>query len=199
MMVETQQPTVRPADRPRQWEHITLGPNRTEWNSYHALVEFCLEFGPPRCFVDWPVPLLREYLLWHMRARTLVWVCEPMDLRDKYRERPVLGVGIIWPTTLARIEEATRMGTCVFDWDAARTERADAIYICEVIARPGADRRAWVKLIARDLWVRFPQGRGLPLFYHRRRQDGQWATKRLDGKLTRWAGLPETKEELWQA
>lgn len=188
-----------------------LAPNRAEWDLFYALVEFCREQGAPRCFAGWPELVLKEYLLWHLRQGTLAWVCAPMDLRRPGMNqrrigepgRELWGVGMIWPTTLARIHACTRQGECVFTWEPADWAGSTAIYICEWIVRdsrelvpPGKGRREVLKALARTLWVRHPEQRGKPMWYSREGKDGRWESKRFDSRLLGWAGLPETKEEM---
>lgn len=184
-------PATRPCQRLYQ-PMAAPGPNYSERQLFQMLLAFCLEFGKPRCFADWPEKLLREYLLFHLRARTLVWVREDLSLQDKYRLRPILGMGIICPTWADWIEEATRTQTCVFQWD--RPSPVDAIYICEVITRPGPKRGEILKCLARTLWVRFPQWRELPRYYSRQDRAGRWESKRLAPRLVNWAGLPQAEE-----
>lgn len=186
----------QPEQRPTPWEHLQLAPNLQERAVFNELVTFCRTHGGRRCFAGWPDRLLREYLLFHLRQHTLVYVRPGMALKDKYALRPILGVMFAWPEYEATIEECTEKQECVFAWQVPH-HHEDGIYVAEVIAAPGREpsRRQIVQTMARTLWVRWPQHRGKRVWYHREVQ-GRWESKRFDSRLLGWAGLPQEKEEM---
>lgn len=128
---------------------------RADQRLWDQLVGFCRQHGGP-CYRGWPACVLRRYLQWHVRERTLVLV-QTSDGPDG----KIVGCAIIYPCDFGRL--TTEGKGWAFGWEKPNWD-LPAVYFADFIAvRPGA-----MEAICQSFWERFPEGREKEWYCHRK-------------------------------
>lgn len=138
--------------------HHSIAPPRAD-DRLQALLTFCQQHGPPRCFGGWPAETLEAYLLFHIHRGTLAYVMR--------QHRPV-ALAIGYQRTRAELE-APASADRPFEWQPSNP-LGDCFYLAELVIEPAerAQRREIIMALIGELQARFPGWRSLRFYAHRR-------------------------------
>lgn len=154
----------------------------------HRLADFAQTYGQqsktsPGSYCGWPLPLLREYLEFHLRARTLFYQLSPINSH-------VLGLGIAWQMSQRAAHDRHRCREHVFAWEPS-DPFGDVLFLADFVT---VQRGVCFQLL-REMFARHRGWDALPCLTYRR------------GRLTSYTArhfqriahaLPKPKEEtLW--
>jgi hypothetical protein len=155
----------------------------------HRLADFAQTHGQqsktsPGSYCGWPLPLLREYLEFHLRARTLFYQLAPAN------PRVVLGLGIAWQMSQRTAHDRHRCREHVFAWEPS-DPFGDVLFLADFVTV----RRGVCFQLLREMFARHRGWDQLPCLTYRR------------GRLTSYTArhfqriahaLPKPQEEtLW--
>lgn len=119
------------------------------------LVEFCWRRGG-KCYGKWPVQRIRQYLLFHMRQGTFVFL-RTFGIQD------ICGTAVAWQCQEAPLRVRLARGWHGFEWKG-NDPRGDCVFVADVVAtRPGA-----LRVLIGTLVDRFPQWRSLKILTMRK-------------------------------
>lgn len=123
------------------------------------LVDFCALHGPPHCYRDWPRATIENYILFHMKQKTFVFVRTsgaPCGAATSGRPPEIAGCGIVWQGFEKDIRQRLQAGLSPFRWQPTDAN-GDALFIEEFVAN---SPRA-LRVLVRHFKNRFPHWRNL--------------------------------------